>query len=88
MSEGELILFRSQDGQSEIQLRVDGDTVWLSQAEIAQLFDNKPQAITMLIKSIYEEHELTPEATCKESLQVRQEGTARLSERTSSTPCP
>jgi hypothetical protein len=77
----EIILFRSQDGKAEVQLRVDGDTVWLSQAEIAGLFDNKPQAITMLIKAIYEEGELTPEATCKESLQVRKEGSRQVNRR-------
>ena len=70
----DIILFRSQDGKAEVQLRVDGETVWLSQAEIAELFDNKPQVVTMLIKAIYEEGEQAPGATCKESLQVRQEG--------------
>lgn len=78
MSDGELILFRSKDGKAEVQLRVDGKTVWLSQAEIAQLFDNKPQAITMLIRAIYEDRELDSAATCKESLQVRQEGSRQV----------
>jgi len=54
MSGDAFILFRSLDAEAEVQLRADGDTVWLSQTEIAQLFDNKPQAITMLVKAIYE----------------------------------
>lgn len=74
MSQGELILYRSDDGQAEVQLRVQGESVWLTQAEMAELFDTSPQAITQHIRAIYEEQELTAEATCKEFLQVREEG--------------
>lgn len=74
MSEGELILYRTQDGFAEIQLRAIDGTVWLTQAEMAQLFETSPQAITQLIKAIYSEGELAEEATCKEFLQVRTEG--------------
>ena len=78
MSQGELIIYRTDDGQAEIQLRAEGDTVWLTQAEMAGLFDTTPQAITQHIRSIYEDQELDPEATCKELLQVRQEGKRRV----------
>jgi len=71
MSAGELILYHTDDGRAEIHLRVEGDTVWLTQAEMAELFATTPQAITQHIRAIYNEGELTPEATCKESLQVR-----------------
>ncbi|MCG5549122.1 RhuM family protein [Halorhodospira halochloris] len=81
MSAGELILYRSEDGRAEIQLRAEGDTVWLTQAEMAELFDTTPQAITQHIRAIYEEGELTPEATCKDSLQVRQEGQRQVRRR-------
>ena len=81
MSAGELILYRSEDGRAEIQLRAEGDTVWLTQAEIAELFDTTPQAITQHIRAIYEEGELSPEATCKDSLQVRQEGQRQVRRR-------
>ncbi|WP_019627732.1 virulence RhuM family protein [Thioalkalivibrio sp. AKL10] len=81
MSAGELILYRSEDGRAEIQLRAEGDTVWLTQAEMAELFDTTPQAITQHIRAIYEEGELSPEATCKESLQVRQEGQRQVRRR-------
>jgi len=70
MSEGELILFRSQDGQSEVQLRVDGDTVWLTQLEIADLFATTKQNVSLHIQNILEEGELPPEATVKDSLTV------------------
>lgn len=74
MSEGELVLYRTQDGLTEIQLRAVDGAVWLTQAEMAELFETSPQAITQLIKSIYGEGELAEEATCKEFLQVRSEG--------------
>jgi len=81
MSAGELILYRSEDGRAEIQLRAEGDTVWLTQAEMAELFDTTPQAITQHIRAIYEEGELSSEATCKDSLQVRQEGQRQVRRR-------
>jgi hypothetical protein len=71
---GEVILYQTEDGAAQISLRALDGTVWLTQAEMAALFDTAPQAITQLIKTIYADDELTAEATCKELLQVRQEG--------------
>jgi hypothetical protein len=56
---------------------MDGQTVWLTQLQMAELFQTTPQNITLHIQSIYEEREQIPEATCKEYLQVRQEGDMR-----------
>ena len=74
MSEGEIILYNTEDGEAEIQLRAVDGTVWLTQAQMAELFATSPQAITQLIRSIYEDEELSEEATCNELLQVRDEG--------------
>jgi hypothetical protein len=74
MSNGEMILYTSHDGKVSIQLRSMDGSVWLSQAEMATLFDTTPQNITQHIRSIYEEGELEQEATCKDYLQVRTEG--------------
>lgn len=74
MTNGELILYQTEDGLSEIQLRAEDGTVWLSQAEIAELFQTTPQNVTQHIKSIYLEGEVLETATCKELLQVRLEG--------------
>ncbi|MBL1275724.1 MAG: virulence RhuM family protein [Ectothiorhodospiraceae bacterium] len=74
MSESEFILYQTPDGQTQIQLKAHEGTIWLTQAEIATLFKTSTQAITQLLKSIYSDGEMTPEATCKECLQVRQEG--------------
>ncbi|MFI0547173.1 MAG: hypothetical protein ACH34Y_09700 [Brachymonas sp.] len=70
----ELILYRSDDGLAEVSLRALDGSVWLSQAEIAELFQVTPQAVTQHIRAIYAQTELEPEATCKEDLQVRTEG--------------
>lgn len=74
MSGGEVILYRTEDGRDSIQLQAVDGTVWLTQSEMAALFDTTPQAITQLIRAIYADAELDPEATCKEFLQVRSEG--------------
>lgn len=70
----ELIIYRTSDDRTEIQLRVDGDTVWLSQAEMAELFQTSVPNINIHIKNILESGELTVGATIKEDLIVRQEG--------------
>ena len=71
---GELILYRTEDGRTDIHLRATDGTVWLSQAEIAELFETTPQNVTQHIRALYEEAELAEEATCKDYLQVQTEG--------------
>ncbi len=78
---GEMILYQTEDGLAQISLRAVDGTVWLTQAEIAQLFDTTPQAITQHIKTIYAEGELVEAATCNELLQVRQEGARQVQRR-------
>ncbi len=80
--QGEFILFRSEDGQTHVECRFESDTLWLSQAEIANLYQITPQAITQHIKAIYEEGELVQNSTCKSFLQVRQEGNRRVNRNT------
>lgn len=72
--QGELILYRTEDGRTDVHLRASDGTAWLSQAELAMLFDTTPQNITQHIRSIYDEGELSEKATCKEHLQVQTEG--------------
>jgi hypothetical protein len=76
--EGQVLIY--QDGALNLQVRLDGQTVWLTQAGMAELFQTTPQNITLHIKSIYDEGEQDEAATCKEYLQVRKEG-ARLVQR-------
>ncbi len=70
----ELILFRSDDAQTHIQVRLEGGSVWMTQAQMADLFQTTPQNITLHLKAIFAEGELNDAATCKDYLQVRQEG--------------
>jgi len=67
-----------QDGALNLQVRLDGRTVWLTQAAMAELFQTTPQNITLHIKGVYEDGELGEEATCKEYLQVRLEGSRQI----------
>ncbi len=76
-----LILYQADDRTTRIEVRLDGGTVWLTQAQLAELFRTTPQNITLHVKAIYDEGELSEEATCKSCLQVRQEG-GRKVERT------
>ena len=71
---GELVLYKTEDGRTRIQCRFEGETVWLTQAQMAELFQVTPQNITIHLKDIFAEGELDEAATCKPYLQVRQEG--------------
>lgn len=70
----EVVLYQAEDGRTRIEVRLENETVWLSQALIAELFHVSPQNVTIHIGSIYTEGELAEGATCKDFLQVRQEG--------------
>lgn len=78
---GELILYQTEDGEAEIDLRAIDGTVWLTQANLAELFATTPQNVTLHIKAIYEDGELIEEATCKDFLQVRSEGARNVERR-------
>ncbi len=69
-----LILYTSEDGNSRIQLRAEDETVWLTQLEMAELFTATKQNISLHLKNIFEDGELDPAATVKESLTVQTEG--------------
>ncbi len=71
---GEIILYQTEDGQTQIQCRLENSTIWLTQALLAELFQVTVQNITLHLKAIYQEGELEESSTCKEYLQVRSEG--------------
>lgn len=73
-----ILLYQTEDGRTRIQCRFEDETIWLTQAQIAELFQTTPQNITLHLKAIYAEGELTAEATCKQYLQVREEGARSL----------
>ena len=59
-----IVIYRTSDGQTSVSVRMDGDTVWLSQAQMAELFQKDRTVIGRHISNIYKEHELEREATC------------------------
>ena len=69
-----LILYTTADGKSRIQLRAKDQTVWLSQREMAELFDVTTDNIGLHLKNLYEDEELNREATTEESSVVQMEG--------------
>ena len=74
MSKGELILYKTDDGLTTINLRAIGGTVWLTQREIATLFDVSTDNIGLHLKNIYQDGELNEMATTEESSVVQKEG--------------
>lgn len=74
MGNGEIIIYRSPQGNTKIDVRLQDETVWLTQKQIAELFQTTPQNITMHLKNIYNEVQLAEVATCKDFLQVQKEG--------------
>lgn len=75
----EIILYQTEDGRTRIQCRFENETLWLTQAQIAELFQTTPQNVTLHLKTIYAEGELVEAATCKDYLQVRNEGKRQVS---------
>ena len=73
-----LILYTTEDGKSQIQLRAKDQTVWLTQRDIAELFDVSTDNIGLHLKNVFEEGELIREATTEESSVVQTEGTREV----------
>jgi len=71
---GEIILFQSDEGQPKIQVRVEGQTVWLSQRGMAELYQVSVPTINEHLANIYDEKELLPEATIRKFRIVQNEG--------------
>jgi hypothetical protein len=69
-----LILYTTEDGKSQIQLRAEDNTVWLTQMEIAELFQTTKNNVSIHTRNIFDDGELNVEATVKESLTVQTEG--------------
>src|SRR4030066_2469903 len=77
-SKSELILYQTEDGKIRIEVRLQDESVWLSQRLMAELFQTSPQNITIHLKNIFNEGELDEMATCKDFLQVQIEGNRQV----------
>jgi len=75
---GQFIIYDDQDGNTRLDVRFDGETVWLTQAQIAELMGTTRENITLHIGNVYDECELDRASTCKDFLLVRQEGSRQV----------
>lgn len=79
ISRGEILFYQTEDGQTRVECRFEHESLWLTQAAIADLFLTTPQNITLHLKAIYSEGELSEASTCKQYLQVQTEGGREVS---------
>ena len=70
----EIIIYQTEDGQTQIDVRMENETVWLTQAQMAELFNTDRTSIVRHINNIYKIEELEREATCAKIAQVQNEG--------------
>ena len=75
----EFLIYQSEDGIVRLEVRLEDETVWLTQQMMADLFQTTVPNISMHIKNIYDEGELQTEATIKKFLTVRREGNRQVS---------
>jgi hypothetical protein len=73
-AKGQFLVYQAEDGNLKLDVRFEDESVWLTQQLMADLFQSSKQNISHHINSVYEEGELSPEATVKKYLTVRQEG--------------
>ena len=78
MKEKNEIILYQPDETVKLEVRMSEETVWLTQHQMADLFETSPQNITIHIRNLYNEGELDMNPTCKESLQVRMEGNRKI----------
>ena len=71
---GEILIYQTDDGQTNIEVKIEDDTVWLTQQQMSELFQTSRTNIVEHIKHIYEEGELDEISTCRNFRQVRKEG--------------
>ncbi len=75
--ENNILIYTTKDGNIDVKL--EQETVWLTQKQMSKLFDTTPQNITIHIQNIYKEQELSKDSTCKDFLQVQTEGKRQIS---------
>lgn len=71
---GEILIYQTDDGQTNIEIKIEDDTVWLTQQQMSDLFQTSRTNVVEHIKHIYEEGELDEISTCRNFRQVRKEG--------------
>lgn len=77
-NKSQIIIYRTDDGTTKLDVRLENETVWLTQKMMAELFQTTPQNITIHLKNVFDEKELSEDSTCKEFLQVQIEGSREV----------
>lgn len=75
---GDIIIYQTEDGSTKINVKIEDETVWLSQQQMAELYGTTKQNISLHIKNIFEEQELIESSTVKEFLTVQKEGISSI----------
>jgi len=78
METGEIILYQSNDKSTQLEVRIEEETVWLTQSQMVELFSSTKQNISLHINNIYKEGELSSDSTVKEYLTVQIEGSRKV----------
>lgn len=73
-SASQITIYQTAEGKSQIDVRFEQETVWLTQRQMSEVFDTTPENVLMHLKNIYKDNELDEMATAKEFLAVRSEG--------------
>lgn len=73
-----IIIYQTEDGQTRIEVRMEEETVWLSQQQLSDLYQTSRTNVVEHIKHIYEERELDEISTCRKFRQVRMEGNRQV----------
>ena len=79
MEENKIIIYQTEDGQTQIDVRLENETVWLSQAQMVELFQTTKQNVSLHVGNVFKEGELEQSATVKEYLTVQKEGKRNVS---------
>jgi len=79
MEQGEIVIYKTTDTNNfQLEVRVENETVWLTQAQMVELFNSTKQNISLHINNIFKEGELEANSTAKEYLTVQQEGKRKV----------
>lgn len=73
-----IVIYQLEDGKTKIDVKLEDETVWLSQQQMAELYDTTKQNISLHIKNIFDEEELDMDSTVKEFLTVQKEGNRKV----------
>ena len=78
MDENKIVIYQTEDGQTQIDVRLENETVWVTQAQMVELFQTTKQNVSLHVGNVFKEGELEQEATVKEYLTVQNEGNRKV----------